>query len=144
MLTGFGGCKVFFMTIMSYNSELLYSKTSSNRGRQMGCRHSSVDLSAPSILPPWVRNPSNPSKHLFHLQSNLCFNCHCVVKRTKINKKRPGFAHFKKNIGRQIATIEPWFCLCLRYSRPAFGFQARQQRSIHDFHSLHLLLDREI
>ena len=31
-----------------------------------------------------------------HLQSNLCFICPCIVKRTKINKKSPGLAHFKK------------------------------------------------
>ena len=32
-----------------------------------GCRHSSVDPSAPTILPPRVRIPSTPSKLLFHL-----------------------------------------------------------------------------
>ena len=45
-----------------------------------------------------VRIPSKPSQLLFHLQSNLCYNCHCIVKRTKINKKRPGLAHLKKQI----------------------------------------------
>ena len=64
--------------------------------RHMGCRHSSVEQSAPTILPPRVRIPSKPSKLLFHLQSNLCYICHCIVKRTKINKKRPGLAHLKK------------------------------------------------
>ena len=59
-----------------------------------GCRHSSVDPSAPTILPPQVQIPSKPSKLLFHLQSNLCYNCHCIVKRTKINEKEAGFGPF--------------------------------------------------
>ena len=51
------------------------------------CRHRSVDLSAPTILPPWVCVPSTQST-LFH----LCYICH--VKGMKINKKRPGLAQF--------------------------------------------------
>ena len=59
-----------------------------------GCRHSSVDSSAPTILPPQVRVPSTPSM-LYHLWY-LCYICH--LKRTKINKKRPGLAHFFKKV----------------------------------------------
>ena len=55
-------------------------------------RHSSVDSSAPTILPPRVQVPSTPSM-LFHLQY-LCYIFH--GKRMKLNKKRPGLAHFKK------------------------------------------------
>ena len=33
---------------------------SKHLSRKMGCRHSSADLSLPSILPPWVRVPSTP------------------------------------------------------------------------------------
>ena len=54
----------------------------------------SVDSSAPSIMPPWVRVPSTPST-LYHFKSNLCYIC--LVKRTKISKKRPGLAHLKTN-----------------------------------------------
>ena len=56
----------------------------------VGCRHSSVDSSAPSILPPRVRVPSTPSM-LF-----LIYICHLNwnVKGTKINKKRPGWPIF--------------------------------------------------
>ena len=32
-----------------------------------GYRHSSVDPSAPTIMPPWVRIPSKSSKLIFHL-----------------------------------------------------------------------------
>ena len=46
------------------------------------CRHSSVDLSAPTILPPRVRVPSTQST-FFTVKY-----CHCVEKRTEINKKR--------------------------------------------------------
>ena len=51
-------------------------------------KHSSVVSSAPTILRPWVQILSTPST-LFSI---------CIVivtrKRTKINKKRPGLAHF--------------------------------------------------
>ena len=50
--------------------------------------YNSVDTFAPTILQPWVWVPSTPSM-LYHLQ----YICH--VKRTKINKKRPGLAHLK-------------------------------------------------
>ena len=51
--------------------------------------YNSVDTFAPTILQPWVWVPSTPSM-LYHLQ----YICH--VKRTKINKKRPGLAHLKE------------------------------------------------
>ena len=57
-----------------------------------GCHHSSVDLSAPTILLPRVRVPSTQST-LFHLLY-LYYICH--VKITKINKNRPGLVHFFK------------------------------------------------
>ena len=52
----------------------------------MGWRkfHSTVDWSAPSILPPQVQIPT-----LFQYIFELCH-----VENTKINKKRPGLAHF--------------------------------------------------
>ena len=58
----------------------------------LGGRHSSVVLSAPTILWPWVRIPSTPSNLL-----SVCIICNCNEKRTKINKKRLGLAHFLKN-----------------------------------------------
>ena len=50
-----------------------------------------VDSSAPTILPQWVRVPSTPSM----LLSFIVFVLYWHVKRTKINKKRPGLAHLK-------------------------------------------------
>ena len=55
--------------------------------------------SAPNILPSRVQIPDTSSTllsflHRFHLLSNLCYFCR--VKRTKINKKRPGLAYFLK------------------------------------------------
>ena len=73
-----------------------------NISPDLGCRHSSVDSSAPSILLPRVRVPSTPSMlfsiYICHLNWN--------VKRMKINKKRPGLAHFflKKHIPCEIKT----------------------------------------
>ena len=56
---------------------------------KVGCRHSSVDSSVPSILPP------------FGLESqahHFCFYELCLVENTKINKKRPRLAHLKNKI----------------------------------------------
>ena len=54
----------------------LYYKTVSYRG----CRHSSVDLFAPSNLPPRVQIPSTPFSLFFNLNLNL--NC-SMLKRQK-------------------------------------------------------------
>ena len=60
------------------------------------CRHSLVDSSSPSILPPVVRVPSTLS-HFFNL---YCSNCIFVIwigmRIERRNKKRPGLAHLKK------------------------------------------------
>ena len=55
------------------------------RKKSLGCHHSSVDSSA----------GSSP-KHTIYafIICSICAICH--VKRTKINKKRPGLAHLKK------------------------------------------------
>ena len=59
-----------------------------------GCCHSSVDLSAPSILLPRVRLPGTPSLLLsFTVKFVLYLSLQCVGRR-KIKKKRPGLAHF--------------------------------------------------
>ena len=50
---------------------------------------SSVDLSAPTILRPWVRPPEQTISNL-----NLYLNCD--EKRTKINKKSPGLTQINK------------------------------------------------
>ena len=52
---------------------------------------SSVDSSAPTILQLRVRVPSIPS--MLTIYSQICA-IFCHVKRTKINKRRPGLAHF--------------------------------------------------
>ena len=51
----------------------------------MGCRHSSVDSYAASILPPQVRVPSTPSMFLSHLSLDF-----------EKNKKEARFGPFKK------------------------------------------------
>ena len=42
---------------------------------QKGCRHSSVDLSVPTILPPWVQIPSTPSMLLSFIVIVLYLSC---------------------------------------------------------------------
>ena len=60
------------------------------------CRHSLVDSSAPSILPPGVR-VSSILTHFFQFILLKLYICHLNwnENRTK-NKKRPGLAHLKK------------------------------------------------
>ena len=57
----------------------------------VGCHHSSVDLSAPTILPPWVQVPCTST-----LLSLIVFVLYLSCEKMKINKKRPGMAHFFK------------------------------------------------
>ena len=52
----------------------------------LGYRHSSVDSSAPSILPYWVRVPSTPSMLLSIRYSQICV---CIVNITKRNVFSP-------------------------------------------------------
>ena len=82
-----------FQFLLSTKSVWTEMKKVKNIGQ--GCRHSSVDSSVPSILPPRVRVPSTPSM-LFQLILFKLYICHLNwnVKRTKIYKKRPGLAHF--------------------------------------------------
>ena len=63
-----------------------------------GCCNSSVDSSAPSILPPRVRVPSTPSM-LFQFILFKLYICqlNSNVKRTKINKKEAGITPFLKH-----------------------------------------------
>ena len=56
----------------------------------VGFRHSSVNSSEPSILPPWVPVPS--PKHTIRFDQFIFEVCH--VEKTKINKKRQGLVHF--------------------------------------------------
>ena len=56
--------------------------------KKLGCRHSSVDSSAPSILPPRFESQAH---HLRFYQ--FIFEL-CHVEKTKINKKRQGLVHF--------------------------------------------------
>ena len=55
-----------------------------------GCRHSSVESSAPTILPPRVRVPSMPST-LFHL-----FVLYLSCEKNENKQKEAGFGPFKK------------------------------------------------
>ena len=57
------------------------------------CRHSSMDLSAPTILPPWVRVPSTPSTLLSIIVFVQCLSC----EKNKNKQKEAGFGTFKKH-----------------------------------------------
>ena len=52
---------------------------------QLECWHSSVDSSAPTILPPWVQVTSTTSTFLSFIV-NFCYICHVEI------KKWPGLA----------------------------------------------------
>ena len=56
----------------------------------MGCRHSSVDLSAPSILLPWVKVPSGDLR-FYQIIIELC-----DVEKTKMSKKQAGIGPLKE------------------------------------------------
>ena len=58
--------------------------------KQLGCRNSSVDLPAPTILLPWVQVPITPSALLSFIVSVQYLSC-------EKNKNRPGLLDFKKN-----------------------------------------------
>ena len=59
--------------------------------KKLGCRHSSVDSSAPSILPPRFESQAH---HLRFYQ--IIFELYHVEK-TKISKNRLGYSHFIKD-----------------------------------------------
>ena len=60
-----------------------------------GCRHSSVDSSASSILPPQVRVPSSPPMLLpIKVKFVICLSLHCEQNKNK--QKEVGFGPFKK------------------------------------------------
>ena len=63
-----------------------------NNISQLESRHSSVDLSAPTILPPQFQVPSTPSMLFTFIVMFVLFLSRGKDKR---NKKRPGLAHFK-------------------------------------------------
>ena len=70
---------------------------------RQGCHHSSVDLSAPTVLLPRFKSQAHHLRFL-HLQY-LCYIWY--VKRTKINKKRPCLAHFLKKIFQDVLGSNP-------------------------------------
>ena len=57
-----------------------------------GCRHSSVDLSVPTILPPWVRVQSTPSTLLSFVVFVLFLPC----EKDENKPKEAGFGPLKK------------------------------------------------
>ena len=61
----------------------------------MGCRHSSVDSSVPTILPPQVSVPSKPSMHL----SFIVFVLHLSCEKDENKQKVAGFGPFLKKHG---------------------------------------------
>ena len=86
----------------------------------LGCCHSSVDSSAPSIMLPQVRVPSTPSM-LFSIYIKFkLYNCNLNwnVKRTNINKKRP-IGPFLTKLGGYL-----WGRVCCSVGR-AVAFKSR-------------------
>ena len=79
--------------LISVANDLARQWTGKNH-REQDYRHSSVDLSAPSIMLPRVQVASTPYLFFQFILLNL-YICHLNwnVKWTKINKKRPGLAH---------------------------------------------------
>ena len=65
--------------------------------RSMGCRHSSVDLSVPSILPPGFESQAH---HLHFRQFIELYN----LEKTNINRKGSGLAHIKNKM-RSVANL---------------------------------------
>ena len=65
-----------------------------------GCRHTSVDSSAPSILPP-IRLPSPPSTLLSFIVKFVLYLSMPCEQRTRINKKRPSLVHLKNEMWKQ-------------------------------------------
>ena len=89
----------------------------------MGCRHSSVDLSALSILLPRVRLPSTLSMLLSFIVIVLYLSLQCE-KRTKIKRKEAGFVNLKK-----LWTIYSQCSECLHHRRQN-NFSLLQQKNI--------------
>ena len=58
-----------------------------------GGRHSSVNSSAPAVA------GSNPINAFSIYSQILYYICHCLEKRTKINKNGPGFPHILLCVG---------------------------------------------
>ena len=86
---GFGNLAVNgIMTMLTFQN--ISPKKSQHFAIFMGCRHSSGDKSVPPILPPGFESQT----HHLHFYQFIFEYCH--VEKTKINKKRPGFGHFKK------------------------------------------------
>ena len=102
----------------------------------MGCRHSSVDSSASSILLPQVRVPSTPTTlKSFTVKFVLYLSMHC--EKNKINKKRLGFARIiinnqpvtKLNIFSPVALVSAYFCACSPIFRETCRLVPRQRRT---------------
>ena len=71
----------------------------------MGCHHSSVDSSVPSILPSRVWLPSMPSMLFSFIVKFVLYLSMQCEKRTKINKKEAGFGPIKKRLQMMMAWI---------------------------------------
>ena len=78
-----------------------YKEQKTNTGR-----HSSVDLSAPSTLPPRIRVPSSPPM-LLSIYIDLCH-----VEKTKIKQKEGGLALFLNNSKRRTRAMVVKWSVC--------------------------------
>ena len=82
------------------------------------CRHSSVDLSAHTILLPWVRLPSTPPM-LLSLQY-LCYVC--CVKRTKFIERGRVWPFLKKNTDVYLQVRPLCDIICMQTGKQHFAF----------------------
>ena len=73
------------------NYESIYSCL---KDTKLGCRHSSVDSSVPTILLPWVQIPNKPSMLLFFIVKFVLY-LSCEKNENK-TKKESGFGRFLK------------------------------------------------
>ena len=99
-----------------------------------GCRHSSVDSSALSIMPPRVQLPSTPSMLLsFIVKFVLYLSLRCEKNENKPKRGRvwPIFLKNYSSAGCLLWTLtKAYTSLKYRFSRPHFVFFAFQQLTI--------------
>ena len=79
-----------------------------------GCRHSSVDSSEPTILPPQVQVPSTPSMLLSFIGSQICANLSCEKNENKHLAHLENNLLFKKR-GKFISEMRPTYLTSFAY-----------------------------
>ena len=81
----------FFLALLIPNNWLKFYKQPIKTILKLGCRHSSVDSSAPTILPPQVCVPSTPSTLLPFIVFVLYLSCEKKENKQKEARRGPIF-----------------------------------------------------